>query len=52
MDLTGFDGDYDARRISAEISKTVPAFSGIDLDSAEGEGCVLAGEAGSGAVED
>jgi NADH-quinone oxidoreductase subunit G len=51
MDLTGFDGDYDARRISAEISKTVPAFSGIDLDSAGGEGRLLAGEAGSQAVE-
>jgi len=42
MGLAGFDGRYDVRAVSKELSNAVPAFAGIDLDSVGDGGRALA----------
>ena len=47
LGLRGFDGTYDVRATSKELSQAVPAFAGIDLDTLGEYGRTLAG-GGSG----
>lgn len=43
MGLAGFDAPWDPRRISSELSASVPAFLGIDIDSVGDRGLVMVG---------
>ena len=43
LGLDGFDGSFDVRAVSKQLSQTVPAFAGIALASVGDEGLPLRG---------